>query len=809
MYKKFLFIICVLCAGIISCNNIDSDNSGLLLAASGRSSSTISYGSLKVSSDDSVSRKLVASEVTHARVSLTGCDENPPDQIVDVTDGIGNISFEHVQAGKNRVIMIQGLKKDGDDYLEIMDAELYAVTDIEPGVVTTVYINKSSSRAGKLFHELIKNPSFRIENYAKNAFDQYIPQDEELELIDYDSLVQDVITGSLSASKTYKLDEFWREKKNVTLLIERYLGKPSVSYKSCSNSSYKDGKLSNYTVSDDGKDYVFTFEDTSSVTLTKVSAGNNKYSKEYKIKKPGVYRAGWEKVDGGDDNWVDDSRIFTVMRTVVVTALIQQKDSWQMYLAHYQHDDETQELCDLSRTAYWDSVPCGTELSEAAGLKKDESGYWIRKFRVAEGKKWSVNPTLGAWGSEAYLPGKKDKYPVLTAVAKEGGSLELKADGYSFISGTDGSEYDCTRAALLTYVTDKDTGKTVPRLVWHGGSEITWGKDGESGETKIALRDKINGKENGYYYDFKNLTAGQKYFFTLKNVDGSLSGKKQYFIAPLDETTEKFCFAVCGDSQSSASIINENLPPMMKQGPDLVLSVGDLSNDGNCPKSQWETMFFKPIVANLKNTKSSSAGYNCLVPFNAAPGNHDRTNSLFADYLGLDKRYNAFSYGNALFLTLDVEMEFSPGSEQYEWIENTLKNDTHRWKIVAMHESPYCYAPRHYANYRVRKYLHPLFAKYGVNVVFAGHIHVYNHPKAKDGVEYINLPAMGAKSPTVTNEAPIVTETMFEGEGAEGQVSVPGKTGFAMVYATSTKLYVKVMDKNKSLLEPQFEISAR
>ena len=154
-------------------------------------------------------------------------------------------------------------------------------------------------------------------------------------------------------------------------------------------------------------------------------------------------------------------------------------------------------------------------------------------------------------------------------------------------------------------------------------------------------------------------------------------------------------------------------------------------------------------------------------------------------------------------------MEFSPGSEQYEWIENTLKNDTHRWKIVAMHESPYCYAPRHYANYRVRKYLHPLFAKYGVNVVFAGHIHVYNHPKAKDGVEYINLPAMGAKSPTVTNEAPIVTETMFEGEGAEGQVSVPGKTGFAMVYATSTKLYVKVMDKNKSLLEPQFEISAR
>lgn len=810
MFKKFLFIICVLCAGIISCNNIDSDNSGLLLAASGRSSSTISYGSLKVSSDDSVSRKLVASEVTHARVSLTGCDENPPDQIVDVTDGIGNISFEHVQAGKNRVIMIQGLKKVDDDYLEMMDAELYAVTDIEPNEVKKITVNRSSSRAGKLFYQLRKNPSFEIEKYAATAFDPYIPQDEELDLIDYDSLVQDAITGSLTTSKSYKLDESWRENKHVTILIEKYLGKPSVSYKLCSNSNYKDGKLNKYTVSEDGKDYVFTFENTSSVTLTKVTAGNNSYSIEYKIKKPGVYRAGWEKANDGDDVWTNDKRNFIIMRTVVVTGYIEQKDNHQMYLAHYQHDDETQELCDLSRTAYWDSVPCGTELSENAGLKKDGNGFWVRKFRVAEGKKWKLNPTLGAWGSEAYLKGTCNKYDKAPcAAAAEGGTLTLYAKDYTFFPTPDGTEYSCTRAALLTYVTDKDTGKTVPRLVWHGGSEITWGKDGESGETKIALRDKINGKENGYYYDFKNLTAGEKYFFILKNVDGSLSGKKQYFIAPLDETTEKFCFAVCGDSQSSASIINENLPPMMKQGPEFVLSVGDISNDGNKPKEQWETMFFKPIVANLKNTKSSSAGYNCLVPFNAAPGNHDRTNSLFADYLGLDKRYNAFSYGNALFLTLDVEMEFSPGSEQYEWIENTLKNDTHRWKIVAVHESPYCYAPRHYANYRVRKYLHPLFAKYGVNVVFAGHIHVYNHPKAKDGVEYINLPAMGAKSPTVTNEAPIVTETMFEGEGAEGQVSVPGKTGFAMVYATSTKLYVKVMDKNKSLLEPQFEISAR
>lgn len=815
MFKKFLFIICVLCAGIISCTNIDTDNSGLLLAASGRSSSTISYGSLTVSSDDGVSRKLVASEVTHARVTLTGCDENPPEQIVDVTSGMGAVLFEQVQAGKNRVIMIQGLKKVDNDYLEMMDAELYAVTDIVPGEVNKVFINRSSSRAGKLFYELRKNPTFDIEKYGTTDFDQYIPQDEELDLIDYDSLVQDAVTGSLSTAKSYKLDESWREKKNVTILIERYLGKPSLTYKSCSNSSYKDGTFSNYTVSEDGKDYVFTFDNTSSVTITKVTAGDNKYSSEYKIKKPGVYRAGWEKASSGDDVWENhDKRNFTMMRTVVVTSYIEQKDNWQMYLSHYQHDDETQKLCDLSRTAYWDSVPCGTELRETDVLKKvknDKDGkyYWVRKFRVVEGKNWYIIPTLGAWGSEAYKNNScSDKYKI-EGTASEGASITSKASDYTFIPITDGTEYKCTRAALMTYITDKDTGKTIPRLVWHGGKNITWGKDGESGKTVEAVRDIIYGKESGYYFDFKNLTAGQKYFFTLEKVDGDLSGKKQYFIAPLDDSTENFCFAVCGDTQSKASIIEENMPPMMAQGPEFVLSVGDLSNDGNTPKTQWETMFFKPVVAKLKNTKSDSTGYNCLVPFNAAPGNHDRTNSLFADYLGLEKRYNSFTYGNALFMTLDVEMEFSPGSEQYEWIENTLKNDTHRWKVVAMHESPYCYAPRHYANYRVRKYLHPLFAKYGVNVVFAGHIHIYNHPKAKDGVEYINLPSMGATCPDITNEAPIVTETMFEGEGAEGQVSVPGKTGFAMVYATSTKLYVKVMDKNKSLLEPQFEISAR
>lgn len=596
----------------------------------------------------------------------------------------------------------------------------------------------------------------------------------------------------------------------VTVLVEKYFGNATMTFSSCSNSSYSNQTIKFEDVSKDGKDWIYTFKDTDSVTIDKITAGSQTYSKSQTVTS-GVYRAGWEKADGGDDKWSNDSRIFTIMKTVVVTAYVEQKGNHQMYLAHYQHDDESQELCDLSRTAYWDSVPCGTELSERVGVKKNADGYWIRKFRVVEGKIWRIQPTLGGWGSEAYVSGSyKDHYSV-SAAAVSGGSLKSRASEYDFTSATDGTDLDCTRAALLTYHTDMNTGVQTLRLVWHGTDKIKWGKKGESGKEYTAERDTINGKENGWYYDFKNLEPGKTYFYTLTSVDGSSGSVTKNFKAPADSTVEEFNFAVCGDSQSpeyqngaKGTYVKDNMDLMMTKSPAFVVSIGDLNNDGNYPGSQWETMFFKGIVPRLYD---KSTGYQ--IPFNAAPGNHDRINALFRDYLGMDDRYGSFVYGDVLFLTIDVEKEFSPGSAQYEWIENTLKNDTHKWKLIALHEGPYCYAPRHYSNYRVKKYLCPLFEEYGVSVVFSGHIHCYNHPTPKNGIEYINLPCMASSPAVVSNEAPCLGENDFEGEGSKDGVYKAGEQGFGMVRVTKTALYIDIMNSKGTMLDNQIVVSAK
>jgi len=69
-------------------------------------------------------------------------------------------------------------------------------------------------------------------------------------------------------------------------------------------------------------------------------------------------------------------------------------------------------------------------------------------------------------------------------------------------------------------------------------------------------------------------------------------------------------------------------------------------------------------------------------------------------------------------------------------LEEDLAATRKRWKIAFLHRSPYG-SSRHGGDERVRENLEPLFARHKVDVVLAGHDHVYERTVPIRGVTYV------------------------------------------------------------------------
>src|SRR4030042_2201828 len=155
--------------------------------------------------------------------------------------------------------------------------------------------------------------------------------------------------------------------------------------------------------------------------------------------------------------------------------------------------------------------------------------------------------------------------------------------------------------------------------------------------------------------------------------------------------------------------------------------------------------FFK-IESSLINSK----------PIYPTIGNHERYHenktyyTRFRQFSHLkslltdsNKPWYSFDYGNAHFISLRMDYDnynlsgeaCKPGSTEYQWLENDLKNTTKPWKIVFFHVSIYI-SQSSAESRQVRSYLHPLFKKYKVQLVLSGHNHFYERVVA-DGITYI------------------------------------------------------------------------
>jgi predicted MPP superfamily phosphohydrolase len=129
------------------------------------------------------------------------------------------------------------------------------------------------------------------------------------------------------------------------------------------------------------------------------------------------------------------------------------------------------------------------------------------------------------------------------------------------------------------------------------------------------------------------------------------------------------------------------------------------------------------------------------VQFYASLGNHDDTNEKFYKFFNMNgQQYYSFKKGNVQFFALDSNY-LDP--KQLAWLEKELANSGADWKICYFHHPLYSSGKTHGSSTELRSVLEPLFLKYGVQVVFAGHDHLYERVKPQKGIYYFTEGASG------------------------------------------------------------------
>jgi 3',5'-cyclic AMP phosphodiesterase CpdA len=196
-------------------------------------------------------------------------------------------------------------------------------------------------------------------------------------------------------------------------------------------------------------------------------------------------------------------------------------------------------------------------------------------------------------------------------------------------------------------------------------------------------------------------------------------------VPPVEKDSVRF--AIIGDSGTGTSSqyeVGAQLTRARQIFPfDFVIMLGDNIYGSERPQD-FVNKFEKPYQALL----------DAKVPFYAALGNHDDPTQRYYKPFNMNgERYYTFSRGSARFFVLDSNYV---DQAQLKWLEDQLSRATDHWKIAYFHHPLYSSGERHGSEVDLRMQVEPLFIKYGVDVVFAGHEHFYERIKPQNGIYY-------------------------------------------------------------------------
>jgi len=197
---------------------------------------------------------------------------------------------------------------------------------------------------------------------------------------------------------------------------------------------------------------------------------------------------------------------------------------------------------------------------------------------------------------------------------------------------------------------------------------------------------------------------------------------------------------------------------------ELVLMLGD-NLYGRQQEQDFVTKFERPYASLL------AAG----VLFYASLGNHDSPNNRLYPRFNMDgQRFYTYARKNVRFFALDSnQMDI----QQLAWLENALRQSWDGWKICYFHHPLYSDGRRHGSSVDLRVLLEPLFVRYGVNVVYSGHDHIYERIKPQRGITYF---VNGSSGELRKNDVRVssMTAAYFDQDQAFSLVEISGDDMF-------------------------------
>lgn len=268
----------------------------------------------------------------------------------------------------------------------------------------------------------------------------------------------------------------------------------------------------------------------------------------------------------------------------------------------------------------------------------------------------------------------------------------------------------------------QESMSVVWQLTADGNGEVHWGED-------ITCPNVVAATANGTIHTatISGLQADTQYFYRVvsKAADGQTLESDPSTFQTACGRGKPIAFAVISDTQKNLKVASAISELAWAQRPHFLLHPGDLVDQGK-KDSDWRTEFFPSMNALISR-----------VPMFPVLGNHEQNAKNYFDYMALPdpEYYYTFSYGDADFFMIDSNRKVEPGSEQYQWLESKLAASTATWKFVCHHHPPYSSDENDYGDLwksnkstrgdlRVRQ-LVPLYEKYGVDIVWTGHIHSY------------------------------------------------------------------------------------
>jgi predicted phosphodiesterase len=214
----------------------------------------------------------------------------------------------------------------------------------------------------------------------------------------------------------------------------------------------------------------------------------------------------------------------------------------------------------------------------------------------------------------------------------------------------------------------------------------------------------------------------------------------EFWTAPVGVNTT-FTLAAYGDTRTNHNAHVSVLRQMSLHQPRIILNSGDLVSRNTV--ANWDA-YFADIC--------DSTHVGQTIPMYASPGNHE-SGQMYYDNLFLPSNnpqkteaYYSFDYGNIHIISVNTEIDYKKGSEQYQWLEQDLQSPAAQaatFKIVYWHRPPYS-SSNHGSDMPARTVFCPLMESHGVDIVFNGHDHAYERTKPINGTTYIVTGGGGA-----------------------------------------------------------------